>query len=154
MNVKEILNRLTNHDIERAMLSFDDNPYERDGIKDEYTLIHNEKEYPGRELIMRASNEELKTADNPSSYTTVIAKQKLIELGDISSLGESTIDTVAYCRDRGEDLHSTGYLNVEGLFELGFESGAEYVYCLNREGIWIFKEDTDSEISNLKEALN
>jgi hypothetical protein len=63
------------------MLSFDDNPYARDGIKDEYTLIHNEKEYPGRELIMRASNEELKTADNPSSYTTVIAKQKLIELG-------------------------------------------------------------------------
>jgi hypothetical protein len=80
--------------------------------------------------------------------------QKLIELGDISSLGESTIDTVAYCRDRGEDLHSTSYLNVEGLFELGFESGEEYVYCLNREGIWIFKEDTDSEISNLKEALN
>ena len=80
--------------------------------------------------------------------------QKLIELGDISSLGESTIDTVAYCRDRGEDLHSTGYLDVEGLFELGFESGEEYVYCLNREGIWIFKEDTDSEISNLKEALN
>ena len=80
--------------------------------------------------------------------------QKLIELGDISSLGESTIDTVAYCRDRGEDLHSTSYLDVEGLFELGFESGEEYVYCLNREGIWIFKEDTDSEISNLKEALN
>ena len=80
--------------------------------------------------------------------------QKLIELGDISSLGESTIDTEAYCRDRGEDLHSTSYLDVEGLFELGFESGEEYVYCLNREGIWIFKEDTDSEISNLKEALN
>ena len=80
--------------------------------------------------------------------------QKLIELGDISSLGESTIDTVAYCRDRGEDLHSTSYLDVEGLFKLGFESGEEYVYCLNREGIWIFKEDTDSEISNLKEALN
>ena len=80
--------------------------------------------------------------------------QKLIELGDISSLGESTEDTVAYCRDRGEDLHSTSYLDVEGLFELGFESGEEYVYCLNKEGIWIFKEDTDSEISNLKEALN
>ena len=81
MNVKEILNRLTVHDIERAMLSFEDNPYDRGGIKDKYTLIHNEKEYPGRELIMRASNEELNTADNPSSYTTFLAKQKLIELG-------------------------------------------------------------------------
>jgi hypothetical protein len=80
--------------------------------------------------------------------------QKLIELGDISSLGESTIDTVAYCRDRGEDLHSTSYLDVEGLFKLGFGSSVEFVYCLTKEGIWIFKEDTDSEISNLKEALN
>jgi hypothetical protein len=30
--------------------------------------------------------------------------ERLLELGDISSLGESTIDTVAYCRDRGEYL--------------------------------------------------
>jgi hypothetical protein len=79
--------------------------------------------------------------------------QKLIELGDISSLGESTIDTVAYCRDRGEDLHSTFYLNVEGLFELGFESGAEYVYCLNRDGIWLVCEDTSSNVEILKEKL-
>jgi hypothetical protein len=74
--------------------------------------------------------------------------QKLIELGDISSLGESTIDTVAYCRDRGEDLHSTSYLDVEGLFELGFESGAEYVYCLNRDGIWLV-----SKVSNNMPAI-
>ena len=60
MNGKEILNRLTDHDIERAMLSFEDNPYYWEGIKDEYTLICNGKEYPGRELIIRASNEGLK----------------------------------------------------------------------------------------------
>jgi hypothetical protein len=54
MNGKEILNRLTDHDIERAMLSFEDNPYYWEGIKDEYTLICNGKEYPGRELIIRA----------------------------------------------------------------------------------------------------
>jgi hypothetical protein len=74
--------------------------------------------------------------------------QKLIELGDISSLGESTEDTVAYCRDRGEDLHSTSYLDVEGLFELGFESGVEYVYCLNRDGIWLV-----SKVSNNMPAI-
>ena len=79
--------------------------------------------------------------------------QKLIELGDISSLGESTEDTVAYCRDRGEDLHSTGYLNVEGLFELGFGSSVEFVYCLNRDGIWLVCEDTSSNVEILKEKL-
>ena len=79
--------------------------------------------------------------------------QKLIELGNISSLGESTEDTVAYCRDRGEDLHSTGYLNVEGLFELGFGSSVEFVYCLNRDGIWLVCEDTSSNVEILKEKL-
>ena len=79
--------------------------------------------------------------------------QKLIELGDISSLGESIIDTVAYCGDRGEDLHLTSYFDVEGLFELGFESGAEYVYCLNRDGIWLVCEDTSSNVEILKEKL-
>jgi hypothetical protein len=80
--------------------------------------------------------------------------EKLIELGDISVLKESTENTIAYCRDRGEDHHSTDYLNVEGLFELGFGSSVEYVYCLTKDGTWIFREDTHSEISNLKEALD
>jgi hypothetical protein len=79
--------------------------------------------------------------------------EKLIELGDISVLKESTENTVAYHRDRGEDLHTTSYLSVEGLFENGFNSGEEFVYCLTKDGTWIFKEDTYSEISNLKEAL-
>ena len=79
--------------------------------------------------------------------------EKLIELGDISSLDESTEDTVAYARDRGEDLHSTGYLNVEGLFELGFGSSVEFVYCLNRDGIWLMCEDTSNNVAILKEEL-
>ena len=79
--------------------------------------------------------------------------EKLIELGDISVLKESTENTVAYHRDRGEDLHTTSYLSVEGLFELGFGSSVEFVYCLTKDGTWVYKEDTGSEISNLKEAL-
>lgn len=63
--------------------------------------------------------------------------EKLIKLGDISSLGESTEDTVAYCRDRGEDFHSTDYLNIEGLFENCFRSGEEYAYYLNKDGVWM-----------------
>jgi hypothetical protein len=63
--------------------------------------------------------------------------EKLIELGDISSLGESTENTVAYCRDRGEDFHSTDYLNIEGLFENCFRSGEEYTYYLDKNGVWM-----------------
>jgi hypothetical protein len=79
--------------------------------------------------------------------------EKLIELGDISVLKESTENTVAYHRDRGEDLHTTSYLSVEGLFELGFGSSVEFVYCLTKDGTWVYKEDIGSEISNLKGAL-
>ena len=63
--------------------------------------------------------------------------EKLIELGDISSLGESTENTVAYHRDRGEDLHSIDYLNIEGLFGNCFRSGEEYAYYLNKDGVWL-----------------
>ena len=63
--------------------------------------------------------------------------EELIELGDISSLGESTENTVAYHRDRGEDLCSTDYLSIEDLFENGFNSGEEYVYYLNNDGVWL-----------------
>lgn len=79
--------------------------------------------------------------------------EKLIELGDISSLGESTENTVAYARDRGEDLHSKGFLNVEGLFENGFNSGEEYVYCLNRDDIWLMCKYGSSNVAILKEEM-
>jgi len=93
--------------------------------------------------------------------------KSLIELGDISSLGilleptdpNHTFEnpqqgvTIAYCRDRGEDFHSTGYLNVEGLFENGFNSGEEYVYCLNRDGIWLVCKLGFRNVAILKEEL-
>jgi hypothetical protein len=115
MNVNEILNRLTIHDIERAMLTFDDKPYERDGIKDEYTLIHNEKEYPGRELIMRASNEELKTADNPSSYTTIKAKEKLIKLGFTKFKDQQLMFKYYIKKVSKQDVTRTTVLNTEAV---------------------------------------
>jgi len=79
--------------------------------------------------------------------------KSLIELGDISVLKESPTNTIAYCRDRGEDLHSKGFLNVEGLFENGFNSGEEYVYCLNRDGIWLMCKYGSNNVAILKEEL-
>jgi hypothetical protein len=79
--------------------------------------------------------------------------EKLIELGDISSLDESTEDTVAYHRDRNEDLDFKTFPNVEDLFENGFNSGEEYVYCLTKDGIWLVNEVDSSNVGILKEEL-
>jgi len=93
--------------------------------------------------------------------------EKLIKLGDISSLGilleptdpNHTFEnpqkgvTVAYCRDRGEDFYSTDYLSVEGLFENGFSSAEEYVYCLNRDDIWLVCKLGFRNVAILKEEL-
>ena len=79
--------------------------------------------------------------------------EKLIELGDISVLGESTLDTIAYHRDRNEDLHFKTFPNVPDLFDYGFESGIEYIYCLTIGGIWLINKLGRSTVDILVEEL-
>ena len=86
-------------------------------------------------------------------YTDRSVVEGLIELGDISTLGESTGDTVAYCRDRGEDLCSRSYLSIESLFDLGFNSGEEYIYCFTKNNIWLVNEYGPNQINDLKVAI-
>lgn len=74
------------------------------------------------------------------NYSTKELASELIELGDISSLGETTEDTVAYTRDRGEDFKQTIFDNVPTLFEDGFDSGVEFVYCFTKEGRWLVSD--------------
>jgi len=79
--------------------------------------------------------------------------EKLIELGDISSLGDGTEDTIAYHRDRGEDFYSASYSNVEELIEEGFSSGVNYIYCLTKDGIWLVNKCGESVVSYLVDEL-
>jgi hypothetical protein len=79
--------------------------------------------------------------------------EKLLELGDISTLGKSTEDTEAYHRDRGEDLHFESFKDVEDLFENGFGSGVEYVYCLTRHGIWLVGRVESPMVNYLQNVL-
>jgi hypothetical protein len=79
--------------------------------------------------------------------------EKLLELGDISVLKESTLDTIAYHRDRGEDLHFKTFKDVEDLFENGFNSSEEYVYCLTKSGIWLVCEDGSPIVNYLADLL-
>jgi hypothetical protein len=86
-------------------------------------------------------------------YTTQDKVEALIELGDISSLEMTPASTVAYARDRCEDLHKTSYLCVEDLFELGFQSGEEYVYCFTKNNIWLVNEEGSNQVNDLKVAF-
>lgn len=76
--------------------------------------------------------------------------EKLIELGDISVLGESTLNTIAYCRDRGEDHCFQTHSRVEALFEM--DSSVDYIYCLTKDGVWLVSR-FGGEVENLKEKL-
>jgi len=66
-------------------------------------------------------------------YSTKEKMKKLIKLGDISKLGDTPKTTIAYHRDRGENLNIRLYPDVATLFENGFDSGEEYVYCLTKD---------------------
>ena len=86
-------------------------------------------------------------------YTTQAKVEALIELGDISSLDMTPSSTIAYHRDRNEDLHKTSYLCVEDLFDLGFQSGEEYVYCFTKNNIWLVNEMGSNQVNDLKVAF-
>ena len=92
-----------------------------------------------------------KTLQN--DYTDRSKVKELIALGDISILRSTTETTEAYHRDRGEDLYSTSYLSVEGLFNLGFESGEVYVYCFTKDNKWLVSSE-EVVVENLFVALN
>jgi len=87
------------------------------------------------------------------NYTTQDKVEALIELGDISSLEMTPASTDAYHRDRCEDLHKTSYLCVEDLFNLGFQSGIEYVYCFTKNNIWLVNKVGSNQVNDLKVAL-
>jgi hypothetical protein len=86
-------------------------------------------------------------------YTTQAKVEALIELGDISSLDMTPTSTVAYHRDQGEDLVQSKYNRVEALFDMGFNSGAEYIYCFTKDGIWSVCEYSSNPPQVLSEVL-
>lgn len=77
--------------------------------------------------------------------------EKLIELGDISVLGESTLNTIAYHRDRGEDHCFQTHSRVEALFETN--ELVDYIYCLTKDGIWLVQRYNSLNVNILQEEL-
>jgi len=79
--------------------------------------------------------------------------EELIALGDISQLGTSIEDTVAYHRDRNEDLNKTTYRDLEALINKNYNGAVDYVYCLTKDGIWLMNKTTSVHTRYLKEEL-
>ena len=67
-------------------------------------------------------------------YTTQPKVQALIELGDISSLDMTPTSTVAYHRDRGEDLNQLEHKDIESFFNGIIE---QYGYLFTKDNRWL-----------------
>jgi hypothetical protein len=68
-------------------------------------------------------------------YTDRNKIQSLIDLGNISILGENEIETVAYHRDRGEEKNEA---RVDNSLEAFSRSDYEkYGYVYTKEGKWV-----------------
>lgn len=86
-------------------------------------------------------------------YTDRYSTETLINLGDLSTLGENLTDgdgkhpTVAYHRDHGEDLHITHYKNIPAYLNALKHDGEEFNYILGKNKIgkdqWYWVTDSD-----------
>ena len=66
-------------------------------------------------------------------YGTPVLVKGLLDLGDLSSLGTTLADTVAYHRDRGEDMRTArNYRDIDAYRRNGKRNlGADYLYLFD-----------------------
>tara|TARA_R110000823_G_scaffold287824_1_gene406079 strand:+ start:210 stop:599 length:390 start_codon:yes stop_codon:yes gene_type:complete len=88
------------------------------------------------------------------NYNTREKMEELIALGDISSLGETIEETVAYHRDRGEKLEEPmQYKTVEVYFE-DHNGEIDYLYCFTLDRQFLLKHSKSNRVTYLKLALD
>lgn len=87
------------------------------------------------------------------SYQSREKLQEIINLGDISQLNKTPESSVAYHRDRGEDLQEPiQHKSVEEFFE-SFEQ--QYAYCLTKEGVYLTGgKESSNQFIILESAFN
>jgi hypothetical protein len=73
-----------------------------------------------------------------NNYTSPSAVFDLLELGDLSNLGESLTSSTAYHRDRKEpyEMVEARDVNTSELAGVGVDYGVDYVYTYNDEFEW------------------
>lgn len=88
-------------------------------------------------------------------YDTTESIEKLLELGDLSSLGDTLTDCFAYCRDGGEELNPARTFKTIQELEDSFDWN-EYNYIFNNGNWYVFKayESHDYEFTSEKLVKN
>ena len=87
------------------------------------------------------------------NYNTREEMEQLIALGDISSLGKTIEETVAYHRDRGEELQEPMQHKTVPLYFEGQNSDIEYSYCFTLGGQFLVQQSRSKQVALLEEAL-
>ena len=87
------------------------------------------------------------------NYNTREKMEQLIALGDISSLGETIEETVAYHRDRGEELQEPMQHKTVPLYFEDQNSDIEYSYCFTLGGQFLVQQTRSKQVALLEEAL-
>ena len=83
-----------------------------------------------------------------TNYSNREKVEQLIALGDISSLESDIDETIAYHRDRGEDLNQHQHKDVEEFF---VDNMQEYGYLLTKDNKWLVS--TGGPVAELQLAL-
>lgn len=88
-----------------------------------------------------------------NNYTSPFVIWALMELGDISSLGDTPADCTAFHRDRNEpwDVVEPRDVNTSELASVGMDYGVDYVYVYNEDNEWeCFRLDESGKIVPVK----
>lgn len=83
-----------------------------------------------------------------TNYSNREKVEQLIALGDISSLESDIDETIAYHRDRGEDLNQHQHKDVEGFFDDNMQG---YGYLFTKDNKWL--ASTGGPVAELQLAL-
>ena len=82
--------------------------------------------------------------ETQNHFQTFPIREEEVELKDV---------TMAYHRDRGEDLEIKEFSNLEEMLEFFEGSWGEYLYVYEN-GTWLVKNYTDDYFTAIEEALN
>ncbi|OQA76217.1 MAG: hypothetical protein BWY31_04653 [Lentisphaerae bacterium ADurb.Bin242] len=88
-------------------------------------------------------------------YETREKVEALLALGDLSSLGTTLADTVAYHRDRGEDMRTAKHYRDIGTYRRNGrrDFGADYLYLYDGEK-WFVYGIADEDWIELQVTVN
>lgn len=101
------------------------------------------------------------------SFTDESKVDKLLELGSLSYLGsdiesENDFDnpnpdqnvTMAYHRDRGEELVIHEFSNLEEMLDFSDGTWGEYLYLFDEDNTWLVKSNDNDFFMEVKEVID